>query len=278
MTDASAPINLAIYQVDAFTDRLFKGNPAAVMPLKSWLPDSTLQALAAENNLSETAFLVPQGEDYAIRWFTPATEVPLCGHATLAAAHVVFNDLYPGRDQVTFHSRERGPLPVRKGEQGRLVLDFPATALRRVVMPDMIAAVLGTDVLEVQGYLPGELLAVLPSAEAVRSLTPHLLAFGKIKAKGIIVTAEAGADEPYDFVCRYFAPGLGIDEDPVTGSIHTALAPFWAKRSGKTALLSYQASSRGGLLACTVLDERVEIAGHCAFYLRGTVSLTADLA
>lgn len=278
MTDASATISLPIYQVDAFTDCLFKGNPAAVMPLKSWLPDATLQALAAENNLSETAFLVPQGEDYAIRWFTPATEVPLCGHATLAAAHVVFSDLYPGRQEVTFYSRERGPLPVRKGEQGRLVLDFPATALRRVVMPDMISAVLGAEVLEVQGYLPGELLAVLPSAQAVRALTPHLPAFGKVKAGGIIVTAEADAGEPYDFVCRYFAPALGVEEDPVTGSIHTALAPFWAKRLGKSSLISHQSSARGGVLACEVLGDRVEIAGNCAFYLRGTVSLTADFA
>jgi PhzF family phenazine biosynthesis protein len=275
--NSSPAITIPLYQIDAFTDQALKGNPAAVMPLKDWLPDATLQALAAENNLSETAFIVPQGEDYAIRWFTPTQEVPLCGHATLAAGHVVLTYLYPGRESVTFHSRERGPLPVSRDDAGRLCLDFPITPLRRMVMPDKLEALLGAQILEGQGYLSGEYLVVLPSSQDVRSITPLLQHFDKVKAKAVIVTAEASADDDCDFVCRYFAPGLGVGEDPVTGSIHTALVPFWAKRLGKETLRSRQVSARGGILYCHLQGDRVQIAGDSVLYLRGEVTLAAQL-
>jgi PhzF family phenazine biosynthesis protein len=271
----TATVTIPLYQVDAFTDRVFKGNPAAVMPLKEWLPDATLQGLAAENNMPETAFIVPQDEDYAIRWFTPVVEMPLCGHATLAAAHVVLSDLYPGRQQVVFHSRERGSLPVRKNDDGHLCLDFPVTPLRRVLIPDQLSAILGAPILEGQGYLQGEYLVVLPSSQAVRTLTPQFLNFGTVKAKAVIVTAEASAEDDCDFVCRYFGPGYGIDEDPVTGSIHTALVPFWAKRLGKNTLRSRQLSARGGLLHCQLQGDRVLIAGDSVLYMRGEAFLPA---
>lgn len=266
---------LPLFQVDAFTDRVLRGNPAAVMPLPEWLPDDTLLALAAENNLSETAFVVADGDGFAIRWFTPTCEVELCGHATLSAAFVVFEHLnWPG-DEVRFSTRARGILTVRRGEAGRLVMDFPAGKTKAVMFPLGLERLLGGPRgMEVAGVGDDDLLVVLGSAEEVRRLSPRLSAFAGFKLRGLIVTAEAdGMEEGADIVCRYFAPGYGIPEDPVTGSIHTVLVPFWAPRLGKTEIVSRQVSARGGTLYCRHLGERTEIAGQAVLYLRGEVTL-----
>lgn len=269
---------IPFYQVDAFTNQALKGNPAAVMVLSDWLADDHLLAIAAENNLSETAFLCPEPTgseaDYAIRWFTPAVEVPLCGHATLASALVVLDHLQPGRGRVVFRTREKGLLTVQKGEDGLLVMDFPASKIRPMIIPEHLDYVLGAPPLEVLRYDTNDLFVVLGSPQEVRRLAPRLAGFAQVKARGIIVTAQANRDtDGCDFVCRYFAPGWGIDEDPVTGSIHTALVPFWAKRLGREDLISHQVSLRGGILFCQHRAERTEIAGHAVLYLKGEAFL-----
>ncbi|GAB3449112.1 PhzF family phenazine biosynthesis protein [Insolitispirillum peregrinum] len=276
--DSAQPLTVPLYQVDAFTNVALKGNQAAVMPLNAWLPDDKLAAIAAENNLAETAFLVAEpagGEaDYEIRWFTPSCEVPLCGHATLASAHVIFQHLSPQRDTVVFRTRQRGLLTVRRGDDGLLVMDFPTSKLRPMIIPEALDAVLRSPVLEVMRYDGDDLFVVLDSPARVKALAPQLTAFAEVKARGIIVTAEANRDQDgCDFVCRYFAPGWGIDEDPVTGSIHTALVPFWARRLGRDSLISRQVSRRGGTLYCRALGDRTEIAGHSVLYLSGQVYL-----
>lgn len=270
--EASAQ-KVSLFQVDAFTDQLLKGNSATVMPLTAWLPDELLQALAIQHNQSETAFLIEQDGFYELRWFTPACEVPLCGHATLAAAHVVLEKLKPGTDSVRFQTRQSGELRVRKLGGRRLEMDFPVSVLKRTVFPEGVGTVLGVEPLEIMRYAGTDYLVVLPSVEAVRRLTPMIQHFEKLSAKGIIVTAEADDSEECDFVCRYFAPGWGIPEDPVTGSIHTALVPFWARRLGRKDLVSHQLSARGGVLYCQHSDERVLIAGDCALYLEGNAFL-----
>lgn len=268
---------LPLFQVDAFTDTVLKGNPAAVMPLPEWLPDEMLQALAAENNLSETAFVVAEGGEeegtWAIRWFTPLCEVPLCGHATLAAAFVLFEHLGFAGDVLRLTTRERGVLTVRRGDGGWLVMDFPAGQVRRTLIPEGIERMIGARPLEAVKMGPDDLIVVLDSAERVRTLVPHLQAFPQFRLRGLLVTAEADHDDAADIVCRYYAPGYGIAEDPVTGSVHTFLVPFWAPRLGKPEILSRQVSARGGLLYCRDLGERTEIAGHAVLYLRGEVTL-----
>lgn len=264
----------SLYQVDAFADQLFKGNPAAVMPLDAWLPDETLQVLAAENNLSETAFFVPEGDGYAIRWFTPSTEVPLCGHATLASAYVLFNELGHVGDTIVFSTRERGQLTVRRGEGGQIILDFPASKTRSAVMPELMTRTIGTRGLEVARVKDDEdMLVVVDSPDHVRTMVPSHAGIYNMKLRGLVVTAEAGPDDGCDFVCRYFAPGYGIPEDPVTGSIHTFLVPFWSKRLGRSELVSHQVSARGGVLHCRDLGERIEIAGTGILYMKGEVFL-----
>jgi PhzF family phenazine biosynthesis protein len=261
-------MRIPLFQLDAFATRLFSGNPAAVMPLPSFLPDPVLLAIAAENNLSETAFLVPEGEDYRLRWFTPANEVPLCGHATLASACVVMERLQPQRSRVVFHTAS-GALTVNR-EEDRYVMDFPACPAQPVACPGALAAALGV--------LPVELhdsdfnyLALLESAAAVRKLAPDMKALTGIPKGGVIVTAPADTD--HDFVSRYFAPAEGVPEDPVTGSAHCMLAPFWAARLGRTDLRGFQASRRGGEVLCRVRGDRVELTGTCVFYLEGTVDI-----
>jgi PhzF family phenazine biosynthesis protein len=261
-------MRIAIFHVDAFTAQRFGGNPAAVMPLPSFLEDSLLQAIARENNLSETAFLVPHGEDWRLRWFTPATEVPLCGHATLASAWVVTQRLDPGRQRVVFHTAS-GPLTVeRSGE--RFVMDFPARPPVPVEVPPGLEAALGARPVEVlhDGF---NYLALLDSAASVRRVTPDFRAIGRLDAGGLIVTAPGDAPEEggYDCVSRYFAPAKGIDEDPVTGGAHCALTPFWTARLGKREIRAFQASSRGGELICRIRDDRVELEGECVFYMEG---------
>lgn len=263
-----------IYQVDAFTDRVFGGNPAAVMPLEQWLPDATLLALAMENHLSETAFLVRLPEssdaDFHIRWFTPGIEVPLCGHATLASAWVLFNKLGWSGDRVRFQSKS-GPLGVSKRADGWLELDFPNLAFEPTQTPALITEAL-PGAPETAFFVPNDTnyMLVLADEAAVRAAQPDLRKLKELGNQGLIVTAPG---EDCDFVSRYFAPGAGIDEDPVTGSIHSVMVPYWAERLGKTELDARQVSQRGGVLRCELRGDRVAIAGQAAFFMEGTVYL-----
>jgi PhzF family phenazine biosynthesis protein len=257
-----------IFQIDAFTTRRFAGNPAAVIPMDRFLDDATLQAVAAENNLAETAFLVPEGGDYRLRWFTPIVEVPLCGHATLASAAAVMERLEPGRDKVIFHTAS-GPLTVNR-TNGGYVMDFPVRPSEPGATPPGLAEALGVVPVEVLSDT-FNYIALLESAQLVRELAPDIAAIARMDRSGVVVTAPG--DETYDFVSRYFAPAKGIPEDPVTGGAHCALAPYWAKRLGKTAFRAYQASRRGGEITCRLAGDRVELEGSCVFYLEGEVEI-----
>ncbi|KYG01599.1 isomerase [Sorangium cellulosum] len=260
--------SIPIYQVDAFTSRLFAGNPAAVMLMDRFLDDSLLRNIAAENNLAETAFLVPDGERYRLRWFTPTTEVPLCGHATLASAAVVMERLEPGRTEVIFESAS-GPLTVRRTQTG-YVMNFPSRPSVPTPPPPNLAEALGAAPVEVLTDT-FNYIAVLEDAQAVRALSPDIAAIARMDRAGVVVTAPG--DASYDFVSRYFAPAKGIPEDPVTGGAHCALTPYWAARLNKTAFFAFQASRRGGELVCRLVDGRVELEGACVFYLEGKVAL-----
>jgi PhzF family phenazine biosynthesis protein len=257
-----------IFQVDAFASRLFAGNPAAVMPLERFPADAVLQSLAAENNLAETAFFVPEGGDFRLRWFTPAVEVPLCGHATLASAAVLMERLEPQRREVVFHSAS-GPLRVARTDRG-YTMDFPVRPITRIQTPPALSAALGVALVE--AYIsPFNYLAVVESAALLRAVEPDMGAIAALDRPGVIVTAPG--DGSYDFVSRYFAPAKGIPEDPVTGSAHCSLAPYWAGRLGKTGFRAFQASRRGGELGVRLLGERVALEGSCVFYLEGTVEI-----
>jgi len=262
-------MRLPIFQLDAFTNRRFAGNPAAVMLMDRFPEDAVLQAIAAENNLPETAFLVPDDGDYRLRWFTPTTEVPLCGHATLASSAVVMERLEPGRRQVTFHSAS-GPLTVSRTDTG-YVMDFPARRSEPIRTPPGLAEALGAIPIEVVADR-FNYLALLESARVVRELSPDIAAIARLDRSGLIVTATG--DGLHDFVSRYFAPAKGIPEDPVTGGAHCALVPYWAKRAGKTTFRAYQASRRGGEINCRLAGDRVELEGTCVFYLEGEVEIS----
>ena len=259
-------MRIPLFHVDAFvTSGVFTGNPAAVCPLESWLPDALLQSIATENNLSETAFLVGGDGRYEIRWMTPAAEVDLCGHATLAAGHVIFSALEPGRQKVSFSSKS-GPLEVsRTGDV--LALDFPARAPLRVADSETLARALGR--------APRELLesrdsfAVFDDEAQVRALAPDM-ALLRAWPREVIVTAPG---DDCDFVSRFFAPRLGIPEDPVTGSAHCTLIPYWSSRLGKTSFLARQVSARGGELSCALRGDRVSIGGRAASYLQGAIEV-----
>jgi PhzF family phenazine biosynthesis protein len=257
-------MRVPLYQLDAFASRRFAGNPAAVMLLEAFLPDAVLQALAAENNLAETAFLVRAGDDYQLRWFTPLLEVPLCGHATLASAAVVMERLEPKRQRVIFHTAS-GPLAVERAADS-YVMDFPARHCEPLAAPPGFSEALGAGAIEVLAD-KFAYLALLDSAGAVRNLAPDLAAIARLDRAGVIVTAKG--EGQYDFVSRYFAPARGIPEDPVTGGAHCALTPYWAKRLDKTMLRAYQASRRGGEIQCRLKQGRVELQGTCVFYLEG---------
>jgi PhzF family phenazine biosynthesis protein len=261
-------VRARIFQVDAFSSRPFAGNPAAVMPLAAFPDEPLMQAVAAENNLAETAFIVAEGADYRIRWFTPTVEVPLCGHATLASAAVVMEKLEPGRATVTFRSAS-GPLVVRRAREG-YVMDFPARRPVAVAMPVGLAEALGVEPVEV---LADEVnyLVRFESARTVCDLTPNFALISRLDRKGVIVTAEG--EEVYDFVSRYFAPAQGIAEDPVTGSAHCALVPYWAQRLGRDALRAFQASRRGGEILCRSVGSTVQLEGTCYFYLEGETEI-----
>jgi PhzF family phenazine biosynthesis protein len=260
-------MRLPIYQVDAFTDALFGGNPAAVCPLEAWLPDTTMAAIAAENNLAETAFFVRDGAEYPLRWFTPTVEVDLCGHATLASGHVVLNILEPGRKAVNFRTVKAGTLSVRR-DGTMLSMDFPARPAAPCTAPDVVAALGGAprEVLRARDHL-----VVYDSAADVAALKPDLAALARLDCWAAIVTAPG--ENGVDFVSRFFAPAQGVPEDPVTGSAHCTLVPYWAKRLGKTDLEARQVSPRGGTLHCTLKGDRVELAGNAVVYLQGTIEV-----
>jgi len=259
-------MRLPLYQVDAFTQRRFAGNPAAICPLPKWLPDATLQAIAAENNLAETAYITKDTEGYRIRWFTPAVEVDLCGHATLATAYVLMNCLGFGGDQVTFHSRS-GPLTVaRSGDL--FTLDFPARPGAPVPANPALAAALGA---EPESMLAArDTMCVFRTAADVHALKPNFAALAAVDAFGIIATAPG---DDCDFVSRFFAPKQGIDEDPVTGSAHCTLTPYWSARLGRPNLFARQISARGGELWCEDRGDRVRIGGHGVLVLTGFLEL-----
>jgi PhzF family phenazine biosynthesis protein len=262
-------MRLPIYQVDAFADKLFGGNPAAVCPLPQWLPDATMQAIAAENNLAETAFFVREGGDYALRWFTPTVEVDLCGHATLASAHIVFSFLEPKRESVNFQTLKAGTLSVaRRGDL--LEMDFPARPAELVTPPaDLLAALGGKprEVLKARDHM-----VIYDSAAEVSALKPDFTALAKITSSWAAM-ATAPGDNGIDFVSRFFAPRQGIDEDPATGSSHCTLVPYWAKRLGKTELEARQLSRRVGALRCALRGDRVSIGGRAVLYLEGQITV-----
>jgi len=262
-------VQTPLFQLDAFTTRRFAGNPAAVMPLREFPPDATMQAIAAENNLAETAFLVPQGGEYRLRWFTPLVEVPLCGHATLASAAVVMERLEPGRTRVVFHTASGALTVVRRGSA--YVMDFPTRPSKRIPTPPALAAALGAAPAEVYAN-EFNYMARLETAEQLRALAPDMAAIVRLDRSGVIVTAAG--DGAYDFVSRYFAPAKGIPEDPVTGGAHCMLAPYWSAQLGKTELRAWQASRRGGEIVCRLGPAgRVELEGNCVFYMEGQVEI-----
>lgn len=256
---------LRIFQVDAFASQLFKGNPAAVVPLTEWLPDQLMQQIALENNLSETAFFIPENGDFHIRWFTPKAEVKLCGHATLATAHVLFHELNYSAGLIRFTSKS-GWLQVRRIDE-KLQLDFPADQPHRQDEPKLFAQAFGISPIETfKGKT--DYLLLFDSEETIRNLKPDIEKLKQTDARGIIVTAKGNQ---VDFVSRFFAPAVGVDEDPVTGSAHTLLVPFWAGRLAKTELTARQLSERGGDLWCSLSGDRVLISGKAITYLRGEI-------
>lgn len=256
------------YQVDAFARRVFEGNPAAVCPLGTWLPDPLLQAIAAENNLSETAFFVPAGEGFDLRWFTPVAEVDLCGHATLASAHVLFEFLGYPRPAIEFHTRSGKLVVERRG--GLLVMDFPARPPQGCAAPPALIEGLGQPPVEV--LAADDYIVVLDSEAAVRALTPDLARLSELALRGVCVTAPgSGAD----FVSRFFGPKVGIPEDPVTGSAHCELAPYWSARLGKTLLKALQVSRRGGEVLCEVKGDRVVLSGSAVTFMAGQIEVGA---
>jgi PhzF family phenazine biosynthesis protein len=262
-------MRIPLYQVDAFTSRLFCGNPAAVCPLTEWLPDAVMQAIAAENNLAETAFFARYGDRYLLRWFTPTVEVELCGHATLASGYVVTHIIDPARRSVRFDTLKAGPLEVTR-DGDLLAMDFPAWPPEPRTADPRILTALGRPPAE-SFVAHGRTLAVYDTAEDVAALRPDFAAMRRVPGGDAIATAPGG--DGVDFVSRYFAPNHGIDEDPVTGSAHCVLTPYWAARLGKEQLSGRQISARGGELVCTLRGDRVTLAGRAVLYLEGTITV-----
>ncbi|MBE0652108.1 MAG: PhzF family phenazine biosynthesis protein [Bacteroidales bacterium] len=259
---------IKLFQADAFTDKLFAGNPAGVCPLDEWLPENTMQSIAAENNVAETAFIVPKGDAYEIRWFTPAVEVALCGHATLATAYVLFNCLDYQKPEIVFHSLHSGVLRVTKKDE-TLFLDFPTDTLEKCDIPEQL--VKGIGIVPHEMYKgKTDYIAVVSTEEEVRNLKLDFKAINTLEARGLIVTAKGNE---VDFVSRFFGPQVGIDEDPVTGSAHTSLTPIWSEKLGKKELTAKQLSKRGGSLICVYHGERVLIGGKAKLYFKGEVEL-----
>lgn len=262
-------MKLPIYVVDAFTNNLFGGNPAAVCPLDAWLPDDLMQKLAAENNLAETVFFVKEGDRYRIRWFTPAVEVKLCGHATLASAHIFYTELGYTKDEILFDSLS-GVLRVTKKSEGVYTLDFPADHPQPLseYPPEIFE---GLKISKAEVYKGAfDYMIVLSSQQEIEALQPDMKTIAKIKARGVIATAKG--DEA-DFVSRCFFPQSGIDEDPVTGSAHTSTVPFWAKKFGKNNLKAIQLSKRRGYLDCELKGDRVLMSGNAVTYMKGEYNI-----
>lgn len=264
-------MELAIYQVDAFTGTVFSGNPAAVCPLAEWLPDRIMQAIATENNLSETAFFVREGNAFRLRWFTPACEVDLCGHATLASAHVLFSELKEPGESVRFETQS-GTLAVRR-DGDRLAMDFPARPPQKIHPEPTLVPALGGQPIEI--LAARDYLVRYRTAEEVRTLAPDMAGLKQLDRFAVIVTAP-GTD--CDFVSRFFAPAKGVPEDPVTGSAHCSLVPYWAAELGKNSLHGRQISSRGGEIFCKLNGNRVELAGYAALFLRGCITFQVSSA
>ena len=264
-------MEIPLYQIDAFTNRAFGGNPAAVCPLERWLDDATMQAIATENNLSETVFFVPSGEEFEIRWFTPVAEIDLAGHPTLAAAYVILDILEPRRERVRFHTRKAGPLVVaRSGD--KLAMDFPSRPPRPKPGLGDVAAALGARPIEVLAS-ERDGFAVFSRESEVRALKPDFAKVASLDCMGLIATAPGDGGSGADFVSRYFAPKHNINEDPVTGSAHCTLIPYWARKLGKSRLFARQVSKRAGELWCEDRGERVEISGQCARFMEATIAL-----
>jgi PhzF family phenazine biosynthesis protein len=259
-------MKIPLYQVDAFTGTLFHGNPAAVCPLEQWIDDELMQSIASENNLSETAFFVRNGDKFQLRWFTPEAEVDLCGHATLATAFVVMTELEPDRSDVLFDTKS-GELGVSRRD-GLFTLDFPARPPAPCEAPASLAAALGAQPQEV--WAAKAYMAVYESADEVLSLEPDMRALAELDRYAVIVTAP-GVD--VDFVSRFFAPQVGVPEDPVTGSAHCTLIPYWSDFLGKQELVAHQVSRRGGELFCKDLGDRVQMSGRAVLYSSGMIHL-----
>ncbi|MBN1634306.1 MAG: PhzF family phenazine biosynthesis protein [Ignavibacteria bacterium] len=261
-------MKIKIFQVDAFTDKIFSGNPAAVCPLDKWLSDELMQNIAKENNLSETAFFVRIGEEYHIRWFTPSVEVDLCGHATLTSGFVIFNLLNYDGTVINFYSRRSGKLRVKKDDD-LLTLDFPADENKKTDSTTDFDKCFNIKPVEVYKGKTDYML-VYDREEQIKDLIPDFREIMKTKARGIIVTAKG---DKVDFVSRFFAPQSGVNEDPVTGSAHTSLTPYWSKILGKKELTAVQLSERKGFLKCRLSGSRVEISGHARLYMTGEIYL-----
>ncbi len=260
-------MKIPIFQIDAFTNKVFSGNPAAVCPLEKWLDDKTLQTIAAENNLSETAFFIKQNECYELRWFTPTMEVDLCGHATLASAFVVFNYLDSSLNEISFKTKKAGTLVVKK-EKNLFAMDFPS----RKALPCKTSNVLiqAFKVAPSEVLLARDYLVIFESEEQIKSLKPDMNRIMLLDSLGVCVTAPG---KNSDFVSRFFAPKAGVPEDPVTGSAHSTLIPYWSERLNKKELHAFQISPRGGELFCQDMGERVKIAGRAVLYLEGFIYL-----
>ena len=259
-------MKLNIYQIDAFTDKVFSGNPAAVCPLEAWLSDDLMQKIAMENNLAETAFYVKKENVYQIRWFTPTIEVDLCGHATLAAAFVLFKYQNHADPKINFHSHKSGNLTVFK--QGDLLtLNFPTDVLEPIERFDELT--IGFNIKPIEAFKgKTDYMFVFENESQIRKLIPSFHEISKLKARGVIVTAKG---DQVDFVSRFFGPQSGINEDPVTGSAHTTLTPYWSKKLGKNEMKAIQLSARKGYLMCKYSGDRVEISGHGKEYLKGEI-------
>ncbi len=260
-------MNLTIYQVDAFTKEVFKGNPAAVCPLTEWLPAEMMQRIAFENNLAETAFFVKSGDVYEIRWFTPTIEVNLCGHATLASAFVIFDQLGETSNVIKLHSDRSGDLSVEKQGE-RLILDFPSYGLNEIEIDAQLARAVGKRPLQTWETQGNMVFMLFERESEIAGIEPEMSALAKIPFDEVIVTAKG---DSADFVSRMFAPRIGIPEDPVTGAIHCSLIPFWSERLGKTEMFARQISKRGGELFCELAGDRVKIGGSAALYLKGEI-------
>jgi len=258
-------MELTIYQVDAFADKLFGGNPAAIVPLENWLPTEKMQKIALENNLSETAFIIPEGQGYHVRWFTPAVEVDLCGHATLATAHIVFTELGYAGKAVAFNSKS-GLLTVSKKED-LYTMNFPTDTIQEVEIPTIMEESFGIKPIK---FFKGkdDYMAIFENQEVIENLQPDFSKLAQFKARGVIATAPGNS---FDFISRCFYPAAGINEDPVTGSAHTTMIPYWAKSLKKDNLSAYQLSARGGAVQCKFYGDRVDLGGKAITYLKGSI-------